>query len=115
MVEFSIVVLALVLGIFGIFEFAHAFYAYSSINNAAREAAHYGILNTNDEPGMKSRAVSSAIGLGLTTNDVNVTWPDGNTNAGSRLRVDIAYLFRFDTPFMSPSLTLATSVTMSIQ
>ncbi len=115
MPEFTIVVLAIILIMLGIFEFGRLLYAYSAVSNAAQQGARYGILNKTDVTGMQNQAATSAIGLGLTSSNVAVSWPDGNSDRGNRLRVVVTYLFQTDTPLITQSLTISSTSTMTIQ
>lgn len=89
--------LALVLPIFlilmvGIFEVARIFFYNVSVNNASREAARYAASSGcpsstacaagdthyyQDCTGIKNRAITKAPGIGLTTNDITISYDSG--------------------------------------
>jgi Flp pilus assembly protein TadG len=69
MVEFAIVLPVLLLILLGIIEFGRAWNAQESIQAAAREGARELAVNPGDD--VKSVVVSRAVGVGLTTADVN--------------------------------------------
>jgi Flp pilus assembly protein TadG len=115
LIEFAFVALVLLMLLFGILEFGRAAYVINSLADAAREGARYGIMNPNDTSGIKTQASNAAIGLNLPTSNVTVTFPDGSSTSGNRIRVDVSNNFKVDTPLVSPNLTLKGSATMTIQ
>jgi hypothetical protein len=63
MVEFALLLPVLLLLTIVIFDFGRAVYYYSTIHNAAREGARYGVIHPDDKPGMIEAAEKYAIGL----------------------------------------------------
>jgi Flp pilus assembly protein TadG len=70
LVEFALILPAFLLLAVVIFDFGRAVYYYSTIHNAAREGARYGIVHPNDTDGIKAAVVNYAIGLGITQDNV---------------------------------------------
>ena len=56
MVEFALVLPALLLTIMGIADFGRLFAVYSNLFNAAREGARYGVVNPKNVPGITGAA-----------------------------------------------------------
>src|ERR671934_1756406 len=73
MVEFALVVSALLLIVIGIMEFGRALYIYNAITNSAREAVHYGIIAPADTTGIQNAAINTAVAVGLTTSNITIT------------------------------------------
>ncbi len=101
--------------LFGIMEFGRLLYAYNAVHNAAREGARYGIANPADSTGIETAAIAGAVGMGLTTANVNVSFPDGSSSSGNRIKVTVTYTFHSDTPLVSPDVPLTGAATMTIQ
>src|SRR5262245_2689266 len=85
LVEFALVSVLLLMGIFGVVDLGRAVYARTTLTNAVREAARYGATNppsSNTDSsaisGMKNAAQSHSSGLALQT-DPNFTagWMGG--------------------------------------
>lgn len=72
LVEFALIIPAFLLMAVMVFDLGRAVYYSSSVHNAAREAARYGIVHPADEAGMKGKAVNYAVGLGLQVSDVSI-------------------------------------------
>jgi Flp pilus assembly protein TadG len=116
MVEFALVLPALMVLMLGIFEFGRAVYTSNALTNAAREGARYGIINPTDTSGIQAHAIETAVGLSLAPASVTVTCPDGNQcTPGNRIRVLVNYDFEIATPVAGPHLALSGSATMTIQ
>jgi hypothetical protein len=73
LVEFALVLPILLLMAVMIFDLGRAVYYSSTIHNAAREGARYGIVHPDDVPGMKQKAIDYAIGLDLQDSDIDVS------------------------------------------
>jgi Flp pilus assembly protein TadG len=114
LVEFALIVPALVLLLLGIMEFGRAVYASNALANAAREGARYGIINPQDSSGIQAHAIETAVGLRLSPGSVTVSFPDGQPASGNRIRVIVSYAFQADALFVSPDFTLTGSATMTI-
>jgi Flp pilus assembly protein TadG len=112
LVEFAISAFLLFLVIFATFEFARMALVYSSIANAAREGVRYATSNGayKSSPASQSDVCniitqytsglnkSALICGGSSGSRISVTWPDGNTQPGSRVQVTVVY--KYD-PFFS--------------
>ena len=72
LVEFAIMIPVFLLMSVVVFDLGRAVYYSSTVHNAAREAARYGIVHPGDEPGMKQKAIDYAVGLGLQDSDVSI-------------------------------------------
>ncbi len=68
LVEFALILPALVLVIAGVFDLGRAFYASITITNAAREGARFGTLNPDLSQGMCDAAWREAQSSGITLN-----------------------------------------------
>ncbi len=78
LVEFALVLPFLVLVLMGIFDLGRAVYAYSTINNAAREAGREAIIDQT-ETHIQERAIERAVSLGVTASDVYIDYRDAAT------------------------------------
>ncbi|MFQ6016325.1 MAG: TadE/TadG family type IV pilus assembly protein [Anaerolineae bacterium] len=114
LIEFALIVPVLVLIVFGILEFGRAFYAYSAIANSAREGARYGVVAPDDTTGIKNAAISKAVAVSLTESDITISYPDGSSSSGNRIRVDVSYLFDSAVLFI-PDFTMTAAATMYIE
>ncbi|HSW35270.1 MAG TPA: TadE family protein [Candidatus Limnocylindrales bacterium] len=114
--------LALTLPIFltllvGVFEVARLFFYNVSVNNATREAARYaassgqcfitegctgtnGVLLYRDCTGIVNKAISSSPGIGLTADEITISYDHGAT--GPNVPDDVIH---FDPPAICSSLT----------
>jgi Flp pilus assembly protein TadG len=72
-VEFALILPVFLLMVFGILDLGRAVYAYSTLNNAAREAARLAILDQTLAD-IQAVGASHATGLGVSTGDVTVDW-----------------------------------------
>ena len=131
MVEFAIAAAALMLFVFGIFEFARALYAYHTVSNAARLGARWAIVRgancsvldhcqatqADVQNYVQSQVVAAMNASSIT---VSVSWPGSGTCASSNARgcpvqVTVNYPFAFDLPFISTqTLTISSSSQMTI-
>jgi Flp pilus assembly protein TadG len=109
----SLVEFALILPIFiflavVIFDFGRAVYYYSTIHNAAREGARYGVIHPNDETGMINAAEEYAIGLGIDNLEISANWSnseDVGINKTYAVTVTVNYCFVPVTPLVEKLLT----------
>lgn len=101
LVEFAIILPALLLISILVFDLGRVVYYSSTIHNAAREAARYAIVYPNDEGLIMQQAEDYAIGLDIAGNIV-VCWhyDPGDTTSfpPPSVRVKITYNFRPATP-----------------
>lgn len=126
MVEFALVLPLFLLVIFAVLDLGRAIYDYSTITNAAREAARFGIIAPSPTASVQAKVQQFAGPLGIATADITVSCltADGtnlcaNAQAGDEITVAVTYpytpLVQAITTFTGPTLTLATSATMVVQ
>lgn len=122
--EFLMSFFTIIFVIYGVIEISMAVYTMSVLADAAREGSRYAIVhgagNSNcsgpntpactDPTGTNIQAVVTDYAR-FTLHDtsamtVNVTWPDGNVDQGSRVQVDIAYTYApwINLPWTNPTL-----------
>jgi hypothetical protein len=78
LVEFALILPILVLLLLGVFDFGRAIYAFSTINNAARQGARLAIVDQTVTH-VQDRAASEAVNLGVGADDVEVDFRDLTT------------------------------------
>jgi len=131
LVEFALTVPILVTFFFGLIQVCLASYMHQVISETAREGTRYAMVhgsscvtgNGSTSCTATAAAVNSYVAangwpnIGGGTLGINTTYPDGNENPGSRVQVNVTYLFPFKIPFVPPStLTMSsTSVTYIVQ
>jgi hypothetical protein len=71
LVEFALILPVFLLMAIMVFDLGRAVYYLSTIHNAAREAARYGIVHPDDITGMEDKGIQYAVGLGLTHTNFN--------------------------------------------
>lgn len=78
MIEFALVLPIFILLLVGLFDVGRAVFAYSTVNNAAREGARVAIVD-QFQAHVQQEAASAAAGLGVDASEVSVTYelPDG--------------------------------------
>lgn len=108
MTEFCGVAVVLFLLMFGLMSLGSAVYSYNTISNATREAVRYAIVHSPTGPNPASTsdiqqvAINYAVGLGLTDNDVSVSWPtDAYDNKKLDAEIQISYPYKIKIPFVS--------------
>ncbi|OIO97558.1 MAG: hypothetical protein AUJ92_03425 [Armatimonadetes bacterium CG2_30_59_28] len=122
MVEFALVLPVMILIILGMIEYSRAYYSSSLLQNAAREGARYGILHPDwvddadnaDPDNVTARTQRFIAGLNMNNLTITVSYPDGNTSRGSRLRVQVTYPYQSIVPFLN-NYTLRGQSTMHIE
>jgi Flp pilus assembly protein TadG len=120
--EFALVAVVFLLLMFALIEMAEAVFAYTTVCEAAREAARYAMAHspTSANPATNAQiqqvAMNAAPSLGLTTTEVNVSWPaDSNLPSKDDAQITISYPYTLRIPLMSPiTLTLAATSQMLI-
>ena len=118
LVEFALILPVFLFLIVVIFDFGRAVYYYSTIHNAAREGARYGVIHpgTADYAAIAARAEEYAVGLGISdiTVDVNAG-PDENVADmdNPTIKVTVSYSFRPVTPFVTNLLCGCPAITLS--
>src|SRR5438105_13345470 len=121
LVEFAIIIPIFILVLMGIFDLGRAVYAWSTVNNAAREAGRQAIVDQTLAH-IQNRAIQHAASLGLGVGNVTVHYNDPSTpnTAGScngndtpafgcLADVTVRYTFTAATPVISrivPAFTL---------
>lgn len=103
LVEFALILPVFLFLVVVIFDFGRAVYYYSTINNAAREGARFGVVNPTNYGGMVDAAKNYAIGLG--TDNLNVTAGPGTTEwvgdeEAYTVKVTVNYCFVPVTPLV---------------
>lgn len=122
LVEFALVLPVLILIIMGTMEYGRAYYTSSLLQNAAREGARYGILHPTvvtssdgaDPNNITARAKGFITGLNSSKLTIDVSYPDGDTSRGSRVRVTVSYLYESIVPFLH-AYTMRGNSTMHIE
>ena len=107
--------LILFLVLMGIFDMGRIVYSYSTLFNAAREGARYGIIKPTDSAGIEATVRSMAVGLDPAALTVTSSLPDSND-----VQVHLSYQFTIITPviqsfFGSGQVTLVGESTMRIE
>ena len=113
LVEFALAIPIFVLLLMGIFDLGRAVYAYSTLNNAAREAGRQAIVDQTLTH-IQNKAVDRSVALGLTASSVSVDYRDpstpGTANScatvaiGCIAHVTVTYTYRAATPGISQLL-----------
>ncbi|RJR33847.1 MAG: pilus assembly protein [Deltaproteobacteria bacterium] len=98
-VEFALIAPLFIALLFAIVEFGMILYTKGMLTHAAREGARYGVVfstprRTTAEITTKVREYLDLSGL-TNTATVAVTYPDGTSDSGKRLRVDVNYTYNF--------------------
>lgn len=140
MVEFAISATAVLLLVFGIFEFGRVMYMYHTVSNAARLGARWAIVRGSgcsllDHCNATSSDIQSWVQsqvpvidsntLGVTAAwstastdpsvDCSVTDPTGNNSQGHLVCVTVSYPFNFAIPFVGRTgLTISSTSKMVI-
>ena len=110
LLEFSLVIIFLVLVLIGTIDFARFFYTYATISNAAREGARFGIIYPNkihagfspDPDNITYRTQSKLFMMGEATEtpNIEITFPDGCRSVGCRVSVKVTAFFKAWTPLI---------------
>jgi len=117
MVEFVLILPALLVVLFGILEFGVLFFQWQTLSNAAREGAREAIVfRKNCDAGIVQTLIeqtvidyASAANVAVTASDIDITGPC--TGTGQPLRVEVSHDFGFQVlpGFLSqltPTITL---------
>jgi Flp pilus assembly protein TadG len=110
LVEFSLVIIILFFVVMGIFDLGRGIYAYNVVASAAREGAHYGITNPNQEK-IRDQATRTAV-LDLDRNRITLQCSPCTTDKS--LTVTVSYTFQPVTLFFAP-FTVTGKSTMTIE
>jgi Flp pilus assembly protein TadG len=108
LVEFAIILTVLLLLILGTIDLGRGIYAYSVIQNAAREGARYGIVHPTDVGGIQAASRRLTQGLDASAIVVTHAFPNADT-----LRVTVTYTFRPVTPMIGSLLGGAGAITLT--
>ena len=117
--EFALVATVFLLTMFGIFMMGSMVFDYNSISSAAREGARFALIHGStvaSESAVQTVAINAAPSLGLTTDEVTVTFPqDLAVPSELDAKVVINYPYTIRVPFMSSkSLTLTATAQMPV-
>ncbi|MGE5559831.1 MAG: TadE/TadG family type IV pilus assembly protein [Chloroflexota bacterium] len=118
-VEFALILPALLLVLFGITEFGRAFQAYLTVNHIAREGARLAAVGaTNSE--IEDLVYNQATGLDPARLTVTVSPADQSArNSGMTVTVRVTYDFRLIVPLISDlvgsGIPMAAALSMRIE
>ncbi len=107
-IEFALVLPFLILLVIGALDLGRGLNAFIVATNAAREGARYGAMHSGDIAGIKARAIQETAGTGVTISptDIVVTYPAGNQNPGSPIRVTVTHNFQLIALWIFTSQTI---------
>ena len=117
LVEVALVLPIMVLVTLGIVDFGFIYFVRGSVDNAAREGARYGSISPTDTTGITNRVTRTVMGIDTTAGhgfNVDVSYPDGDSNPTSRVRVTVTYPLTTFWP-VPLSSTYVTAATMRIK
>ena len=107
MLEFALVIIALVIVMLGIIDFGRLYFTYASVANSAREGARYGIIyptrkTAAEWPDPDNIAFRTRAKLTLLSGsaEIQITYPDGCATPGCRVRVKVSTFFDSWTPLI---------------
>lgn len=106
--EFVIILTVLLLLILGTIDLGRGIFAYSVIQNAAREGARYGSIQPTDIGGIQAAARRLIKGVDASSIVVTHSFPDADT-----LAVTVTYTFRPVTPMLGTLLGGAGAITLT--
>ena len=89
-VEFALLAPLLIMVLLGIMEFGRAYYAQTTLTNAAREGVRAMAIN-NSQTSARTAAKSAATQLSRALADSNITFSAPNCTVGSQVTVTISY------------------------
>jgi hypothetical protein len=116
LLEFALILPILILVLVGVFDLGRALFALITINNAAREGARYGTVDTN----LKLTAVNEAVNSGILIElgDVTVDCPDDGVawpcNRGTAVRVTVVHSYVPLLGIIIPTIDISRSVEMAV-
>ena len=117
LVEVALVLPIMVIMMLGIVEFGFLYFARGSVDNAAREGARYGSIHPTDTAGIANQVTQTVMGIDTTPSNgfnVEVSYPDGDSQPTSRIRVTVTYPLTTFWPGPG-STTYVTAATMRIE
>lgn len=124
LVEFSFVALAFFVLVFGVVDVGRAVWNYNTLSQATREGTRYAIVhgaNSSNPSGpgdagdISTEVREHASGLNDSQLTVTTTWPDGDNQPGSDVKVTAQYDYTPLFDFLGfASFTMTSSSTMEI-
>ncbi len=120
LVESCLILMLFFFLLIGIVECGRVLNSYHFLSNASREAVRYAMVRGADSgravsaANMTSYVKSIAPGMDPTAFTVTTTWPHGDNEPGSAVRVNIQYAFQSIVPFI-PAVTMASASQITIQ
>lgn len=113
LVEFALIVPLFILIVVGLFDAGRAVFNYSTVSNAAREAARVAIVN-QDETAIRAAAKTAGTGLGLTDADISL---GSCLDKGCPYSVTVTYDFEAATPLIGQLFnpTLSSTAVMPVE
>lgn len=91
--EYALALPVVLLLVMGILDLGRVVYTYSTVHNAVRDGARYGIINSGDFAGIETVVRDKAVGLDQTDLTVTISQPDSET-----IRVQASYQFLLVSP-----------------
>ena len=114
LVEFALVASIVILLTLSVFQLGFVYFAISDLNNAARDGARYGSVHPGDDSLIKTNVMKHLSFANNSSVHIDVTRPDGNTNADSRITVTLQYTIPSFMPLFG-SHSITNSSTMRIE
>jgi Flp pilus assembly protein TadG len=104
LIEYAVSILLVLTMIFGVIEVGRLMFTYTTIAQAARAGARYAAVHgalagnaaANDPPAVVAVVDNLAAAAGLNIANIVtpiVTYPNGNSNVGSKVKVTVTYPF----------------------
>ena len=109
--ESAIAMTVFVFMMFGLLDFARAYWAWQALGNAAREAARFAIVRGSESGLTKKQTedqleayVTAQFGAALPQGwKTKVSWPDGSNDPGDPVKVELETNFNPITPLLGLS------------
>ena len=98
---------------FAIIDFARVFFGYATMSNGVREGARYAVVHPGEDALIADAARGMMLVIGAPVT-VQVDYPDGNMDRGSRVVVSASSDFDVWTPII-PIFTMEAQATMHIE
>jgi hypothetical protein len=126
LIEYAIIFPLLFLILVGIFDLGRVVYYYSSLTNAAREGARWGIIHPDDTSNISAIICNYSVGLdlGCPNPPLTIDWidRDGNSLAMNSdnlskvrdIRIKVTYQFKPVTPLIASLLNLGQGDTLTL-
>lgn len=94
LVELALLLPVLILILAGALDLGRAFYAYTTVVNAAREGARYGAFHPDAAAEIRDQIVQEAAGSGIDLESSTVIIETDTISPGSPIRVTVIYQFQ---------------------